>query len=219
MHTVTLHESKDETPFITTFHFTKPDEWSHVAGQFIELTVPHDDTDSRGDKRWFTMSSNPAEPTIAITTKRSEHMSSFKQALWRLKPGDAISLSEPMGDFVLPMQRSHPILFIAAGIGITPVRAIVTSADSSAHTMHALYITTPEQQVFTSELTAHTASLTLRPRRITNDEIMSEIAKLAEPYIYISGPEAFTENLFTYLRERVQKPNLIVTDYFHGYAE
>jgi ferredoxin-NADP reductase len=82
---ITLDYTENIAKNIQTFWF-KPDKpVRYVAGQFIELTLPHDNPDKRGIKRWFTLSSSPTEPLISITTKHAENIvSSFKQNLFNL---------------------------------------------------------------------------------------------------------------------------------------
>lgn len=108
----------------------------YIAGQFAELTVPHADVDKRSNKRWFTLASNPTDPHIAITTRfgQTNTRSSFKQALLKLQPGDVVQLSEPMGDFVLPLNDTIPLVWIAGGIGITPMRSMATWLAQSTDT-------------------------------------------------------------------------------------
>ena len=53
---VTLDHVEDIAQNIKTFWFKPEKSLRHVAGQFIELTIPHDNADKRGQKRWFTLS-------------------------------------------------------------------------------------------------------------------------------------------------------------------
>src|SRR5258708_897456 len=111
---------------VKTFWFQPPKGFTYTAGQFIELYIPHDNPDERGIKHWFTLSSSPTEPLISITTKYAGKKSStFKQHLFVLKPGAELYAVEPMGDFVLPQDKSIPLIFVAGGIGVTPFRSMV----------------------------------------------------------------------------------------------
>ena len=104
---------------IWQLHFSKPKDFKHQAGQYLEAVIPSKETDERGNKRWFTISSSPTEKDIIITTRLVSTHSEFKDDLFHLKSGDAISIKGPMGDFVLPT-KSTKIIWIAGGIGITP---------------------------------------------------------------------------------------------------
>ena len=56
---VTFEHSRAEAETIRTFYFRPVTPVQYTAGQFIELTLPHERPDKRGMKRWFTLSSAP----------------------------------------------------------------------------------------------------------------------------------------------------------------
>src|SRR5688572_28479949 len=122
---VILDHTEDIAENIKTFWFKPAKPVHYVAGQFTELYLPHDGADDRGTRRWFTLSSSPTEPLVSITTKFSDPGSSFKRTLAGLKPGTALALASPMGDFVLPKDASRPLVFVAGGMGITPMRSMI----------------------------------------------------------------------------------------------
>ncbi len=95
------------------------------AGQFLEWTLDHKNPDSRGVKRFFTISSSPSEDEVLLTTKIIEKPSSFKKTLKSLNPGDIILAKGPYGEFILPEDKKKSLAFIAGGIGVTPFRSIV----------------------------------------------------------------------------------------------
>ncbi len=127
---------------IYTFWFKAESMPRYIAGQFIELKIPHDNKDKRGDKRWFTLSSSPTEPMLSITTKfAAENGSSFKAALRALKPGAELNMASPMGDFVLPKDAGIPLVFVAGGIGSTPLRSMCKYMQDSGEqrNVHVIY--------------------------------------------------------------------------------
>lgn len=102
------------------FSPTTPLRWS--AGQYLELTLPHERPDARGSRRSFTIASAPAD-TIVIGTRIAEPVSSFKRALTALPPGTRLHAQHIAGDFVLPADARVPLLLVASGIGVTPFLA------------------------------------------------------------------------------------------------
>lgn len=88
-----------QSPHVISFYFSTSTKFSFQAGQYLQMTLPHDDVDEGGASRFFTMASAPHEPHIMITTKQSS--SSFKQKLFALKKGDQVRCFGPMGTFVL----------------------------------------------------------------------------------------------------------------------
>ena len=212
-------------PGILQVRFTASQPLDYTAGQFVELTVSHDKPDGRGIQRWFTLSSSPTEHTVHITTRTSARVSSFKRALSDLKPGDHISISQAMGDFVLPIQKNIPILFVVAGIGVTPVRSIVKSLIDTGirRDIQLLHIgPSPESLPYRAELQAYVPHII----DISNSEsairdctaaTKTYLTQNPEARVYVSGPEEFTEKLYSGLTQIVPASR-IVTDYFHGYA-
>src|SRR6185369_15796787 len=103
-----------------SFWFRPERPVDYIAGQFTEIYLPHSGADSRGERRWFTLSSSPTDALVSITTQFiPTEGSTFKKELFGLRPGAALKLADPMGDFVLPKDPSIPLLFIAGGLGIT----------------------------------------------------------------------------------------------------
>jgi ferredoxin-NADP reductase len=226
---LTLDEITTHAPHIATFWFKPERKMEYIAGQFIDLTLPQMTGEER-NRRWFTLSSSPTEERLAITTQIGPQNSSiYKRTLSGLTPGDIVAASEPMGDFVLPMQRTTPILFVAGGMGITPVRSIIKWLhDQRQHRpiqlLHAVH--EPADVLFDDIVTNYG----IQPTYIASEPNIewkhsvgrinaAQLISLSHPegYIYISGPESMTERLVDELREMKFPTNRVVTDYFPGY--
>lgn len=219
---VTLDYVEDLTEDIGMFWF-KPDKpVRYVAGQFTELRLPHENMDDRGDKRWFTISSSPTEPLLAITTRNShDAASSFKKQLFNLEPGSKLQLAEPMGDFVLPKDKSIPLFFIAGGIGITPMRSMIKwLADTGEkRDIKLLYAVHGHNEAIFKELFEnYDAEVEITTERLTVEQVLKFIGDASKKLIYISGPEPMTESLFKDLRKSGVDQKQLVTDYFPGYS-
>ena len=108
--------AKDTCEFI----FSRPSDISFKAGQYLEWMLPHERSDSRGVRRYFTIASAPHEDYLRLVVRFSEEGSSYKKKLRRLKEGDYIIASQRAGDFLLPSDSSVKLAFVAGGIGVTP---------------------------------------------------------------------------------------------------
>ena len=218
----TLHHIVDEAESIRSFFFKPERPLRYIAGQFIEMTLPHDHADDRGVKRWFTLSSAPGHELISITTKHAELSSTFKQALWSLQPGDTVSISEPMGDFVLPIDASKPLVFVAGGIGITPFHSIVQWLKDTKQTRHITFIysvKTEEEIVFEQTFAAdwiETIRLINEPK-VTAEKIVSYVDDIKDKQLFLSGPEPMIEALVEQFKDLGIDQNQLITDYFPGY--
>lgn len=221
----TLIERRDIAENIYSFDFAITEPINHSAGQYVNLILPHDNVDSRGKERWFSVSSAPGEKSFQITTKFiPEKSSSFKKALFELMPGDSLTVSSPMGDFVMPIDKKRQLLFVAAGIGITPYlsmfkqmaehpegRYIVfyyaLSSMREAVDVKRFIPLLKEMKYFDSE----------KGDRISSKIIYDRAKSMDNPLIYLAGPEQMTEIFRDQLVEMGIKREDIVGDYFDGY--
>lgn len=209
------------TPTISTFYFQPEKPVRYTAGQFIELHLPHEPADERGIRRWFTLSSSSTQELLAITTKRAEKPSTYKQTLFDVKVGEAVMISQAMGDFVLPRDSSIPLLFVAIGMGITPAHSMLQWLADSEQTRNitTIYAAKKEDIIFESLLRKTSKKLQfITDRRIVTADITDAASKLDNPLIFISGPEEIVEVLVAELREQGTPNNRLVTDYFPGYG-
>lgn len=87
------------SPTIFSFSFMKPVDFHFTAGQYIQIILPHEDSDEKGTTRYFSIASAPEEKEIMIVTRESN--SSFKRQLFALMPGDTIAAFGPLGTFVM----------------------------------------------------------------------------------------------------------------------
>lgn len=233
---MTLAEKKQLAPTIWSFYFEPQPAFSFIPGQFLEWSIPHPNPDSRGARRWFTINSSPTEPHVLVTTRFAEKSSSFKAALQQVKIGDQLFAHGLEGDFVLPTDKSRPLVFIAGGIGITPFRSMVKYLldRGESRDIILLYATkTVEDLIFMDIF--HEANeafglkivpIALEPPndwqgyagQISLTIIKKEIPDLENQLFYISGPEPMVEAVERLLVDlRVQKSN-IRQDFFPGYV-
>lgn len=231
----TLDHTEDIATNIKTFWF-KPERNVHqIAGQFTEIYLPHDQPDDRGIKRWFTLSDSPTDGLLSITTKYAgdDKSSSFKKHLFKLEPGAVVNLADPMGDFVLPKDTSIPIVYVAGGIGVTPIHSMVKYlADThEKRDITLLYAVNHQDDLAFTELFEN-YDLKFIPivkeanpdwkgetGTITVERILAEANKDPRSLIYLSGPEPMIEALADGLKEAGVSKNRIVTDFFPGYTQ
>lgn len=235
---VTFDHSEPQASNIVSFHFKPEKPLRYTAGQFIEIRLPHENVDDRGNKRWFTLSSAPTEDLLSVTTKFADESSgrggsSFKQALRSLKPGAGVEMSQPMGDFVLPKDPSIPLIFVAGGIGCTPYRSIIKwLADSGEkRDIHLLYgVRTADEIVFRDIFESYATKLDIAVKNpdenwkgltgsLSGECILELAGDASGKLIYISGPEPMTEAFDKDLKRLGVNKKHIVTDFFPGYAE
>ncbi len=112
------------TVFEVTFDTEKP--LSFVAGQFVSIVVPGAGPKGRDLRRAYSIASAPEIRPVELCIKIVEE-GPGTQYLYRLRPGDAVKLWAPYGDFVYKPKPNRNICFVATGTGIAPFRAMLMS--------------------------------------------------------------------------------------------
>lgn len=230
---VALVHTHKEADNITTFYFRPEKPVHYTAGQFIELTIAHDNPDERGTKHWFTLSSSPTDELLSITTKYAgdDKSSSFKKTLFGLEPGAEAVMSDPMGDFVLPKLIQTPILFVAGGIGVTPYHSMLKwlSDTGEERPIKLLYGVNSEDEIVFQDTFdkagVHATIVVNNPSpawggergRITSEMILGLKQPSEDTLIYISGPEPMVEAFEKELKKAGVKQEQLVLDFFPNY--
>ena len=231
---VVLDHIRDEAANIRTFYFRPERPIQYTAGQFTELTVPHKRPDKRGIKRWYTLSSSPTDDLLTITTKYAgdDKSSSFKKALFGLKPAAELDMAEPMGDFVLPKLIQTPLVFVAGGIGITPFHSILAwlTATKEQRPIKLLYGVRSEDEIIFQEtfrkggieptiIVSEPSEAWGGERGHISAELILDLAKPSEDaLVYVSGPEPMVEALEKDLRKAGLRKDQFVGDFFPNYT-
>lgn len=218
--------TKKITSDVTSFKFEpeQPVQWK--PGQYFHYLLPHDNEDDRGHERWFTNSAAPSEGHIAITTRlNTERSSSFKKALQALQPGDEIEADGPKGSFTIE-DPSQNYIFIAGGIGITPLRSILAEADTKGEKLKVdlLYANRTKEIPFADELDKEARNnpdlkieYIVDPNKIDIDLLKQRIKGNRNPVIYISGPEPMVKAFAKSLADIGFPEQNTKTDDFPGY--
>ncbi|WP_448248939.1 NO-inducible flavohemoprotein [Thalassotalea agariperforans] len=124
-----LVEKHQESALVTSFVFEPIDQQpviNYQVGQYIgiELTPEHSDY---VEIRQYSLSDKPNGKSYRISVKRESglHNGLMSNHLHdNLKEGDLVDLHAPAGDFFF-VDRSSPIVLISAGVGITPMQAML----------------------------------------------------------------------------------------------
>jgi NAD(P)H-flavin reductase len=94
-------------------------EMDFMPGQFVELSIP-----GAGEAP-FGFASNPlVKDSIEISIKRT---GSLTDVIHRMKTGDHFWIRGPFGNtFPIEKIEGHDVLFVAGGIGLAPLRPLIT---------------------------------------------------------------------------------------------
>jgi len=234
-----LHSELRIAPSIIDFIFKPQTKLKYAAGQYIEWTFSHPKTDSRGNRRYFTLSSSPTEEALRIGVKFYENGSSYKKNLSIIDKSMPIMLTQLAGDFILPKDQDKKLVFIAGGIGITPFRSmlkflidtkdkrdIVTFfSNSLAEDIIYKDILEDAERTLSTKTFYTLTNLDKIPTsweggkgRITSQMIMNNVPDWKERLFYLSGPHSMVTRFESELHKMgVQRTN-IKKDFFPGFV-
>ena len=100
-----------------------PDWPGHVAGQHLDVRLTA--ADGYRAEREYSIASAPDEP-VAITIERLDDGEVSPYLTEELRAGDALELRGPVGGyFVWSPEDGGPLLLVAGGSGIVPLRAML----------------------------------------------------------------------------------------------
>ncbi|WP_342050750.1 MULTISPECIES: 2Fe-2S iron-sulfur cluster-binding protein [unclassified Cupriavidus] len=115
----------DESSVVRSFHLAPADDAgiiAHHAGQHlpIRLTLPGHDAPVL---RTYTLSVAPSDTGYRISVKRDGQVSGYLHD--HVKVGDIIETRAPAGAFTIDPFVRRPAVLLAAGIGVTPMLAML----------------------------------------------------------------------------------------------
>lgn len=220
---LTLKEKIKSAPMVYDFIFTANRPMKFMAGQYLEWTLGHKNSDSRGNRRYFTIASAPSEKEIRLGVKVPDESSSFKKALLEMQPGDELMAGALAGEFNLPKDTNKKIVAIAGGVGITPFRSMVKHMieTNEKRDLVLLYVCNNESEFVYKDVFDAAQSLGVKPvymtSFITEETITKEVTDFKNRLYYISGPPGMVQAYKKLLTSMGVSTSAITTDYFPGY--
>ena len=94
-----------------------------LPGQFLTLRL-HPDPAGPPLLRSYSLSGPPGAPDYRVSVKREEHGAASEFLHTRVRAGDLLEAAAPRGTFTLRPGQT-PVLLISAGVGATPVLAML----------------------------------------------------------------------------------------------
>ena len=208
---VTVADVVAENASVTSFELAADDALpAYLPGQFLTVRVP-----GAGDPvpvRTYSLSGDPAGGRYRISVKRESHglVSSYLHA--HLRRGDLMEVAAPRGGFVLA-EGPDPVLLISAGIGLTPLLAMLylLARERSSrvvwwiHTTHDMESHAFSREVadllgrlpaaqslvyYTTPAEALAPDSAVRAGRLTA-EVVAGLGLPTDAYAYVCGPETF----------------------------
>jgi len=201
------------------FDFEKLEDIVFIEGQYGVFM--HVDKEIEGRKvRAFSIASSNNEDTFKIATKIVEEPSSFKAEMLKLKPGDYMAYNGSMGSFTLDKEKLG--VFIAGGIGITPIRGILNLIKDMNLDLecHLIYSEPREIYPFKEEFDdmENVIGHYISTVRDTKEAIYNTSLKYQNNAIYyLAGSPSFVKSITEQLAENGINNSNMKFDRFNGY--
>jgi ferredoxin-NADP reductase len=222
----------EETPRVSTITLDCASWPGHLAGQHVDVRLTAED--GYQAQRSYSIASAPGDPALALTVEQIDDGEVSQYLVGELRIGDDIEIRGPIGGyFVWSKMRGGPLLLLAGGSGIVPLRCIMRqhSAVMSDAPIRLLYSVRSQRDIiYRAELeqfAMHGAEVIFtltreQPdtwtgyRRRIDAMILKEVAWPAEmrPLAYVCGPTAFVERAATELVTLGYEPDRIKTERF-----
>ena len=228
----TVRSVTTETPAVVTIGLDPPGWPGHLAGQHLDVRLT--DEDGYQAEREYSIASAPGEPP-AITVERLEGGEVSPYLTNELRAGDELELRGPIGGyFVWEPGDGGPVMLLAGGSGVVPLRSILrhrerTGSDVQARLLYSartlpdvIYRAELDQcrdgvQVIYTLTRDKPHGWTGRTGRV-DAAMLAELAWPAEcnPLAYICGPTSFVEAAAAGLVRLGYPPERVKTERFGG---
>jgi len=227
---VTVDGLAEETPTVRTITFAVPEWPGHRAGQHLDVRLTAED--GYQARREYSIASAPGEP-VAITVERLDDGEVSSYLTGELRVGDDLEMRGPIGGyFVWDPADGGPLMLIAGGSGIVPLRAILRHRTRSGATVpvRLLYsVRTRADEIYAAELSQPADGVTVtctltreqppgwtgRTGRV-DSAMLREVAWPAHmsPLAFVCGPTSFVETVAAALVELGYEPGRVKTERF-----
>jgi ferredoxin-NADP reductase/MOSC domain-containing protein YiiM len=159
--------------------------------------------------RSYSLSGDPGLGVYRISVKREEHGVVSRWLHAHVQPGSVIEAAAPRGDFYL-VAESNPVVLFSAGIGATPVLAMLhaLSAARSGRDIRWVHTTrSPETQAFAAEVATLLGSLPHARAQVyftesqgrLNEGSIAALGLPTDATVYLCGPTQFMDDVRTAL--------------------
>jgi predicted ferric reductase len=154
----------------------------------------------------FSLSAMPRPPYLRLTAK---DLGDFSGSLARLRPGTKIMVEGPYGAFTRHAQQRQRVLLIAAGIGVTALRALLEDLPSGSRPAVILRAARPEDLVLAAEVrelvkhkrgSLHELVGRREQAPVTGPALRRLVPDLDQRDVYVCGPEGFVTTVVALIR-------------------
>jgi ferredoxin-NADP reductase len=149
----------------------------------------------------YSVSALPRPPFIRITIKAN---GDFSESVARLPAGTRVAIEGPYGVVTKHSRGGDKVLLVAAGVGVTPMRALLEDLPGDVDVVVVVRATTPEEVIFQDEMTPlvkarggrlHVLVGSRQRVRLDTRTLRDLVPDIRQRDVYICGPEGFTDRI------------------------
>jgi predicted ferric reductase len=168
----------------------------------------------------YSLSAMPRPPFLRVTVKALGDQSS---AVAHLRPGTRVFVEGPYGAFTRHVRQRDAVTLIGAGVGVTPLRALLEDLPPDVHVTVLVRASSLEDLVHREEI----QTLTAQRKGVLHEIIGSRhdaplnantlrrlLPAVAQSDVYICGPTGFTSQIATALAKLHVSPDRIHLEEF-----
>lgn len=196
------------------------------AGQYARVTFPG------APPRDYSMASWPGEPELEFHIRRIPGGAATVRVHARLKLGDRVAVDGPLGSSYLREKHAGPILCIAGGSGLAPIKSIVETAlgQGMKQPIHVYFGARTERDLYLVDhfegLEARHTNLTFTPilsaaspqprwrTGFVTDAIVQDLQDLDGWKAYVAGPPVMVDAAIEVTTSRGLRPQDLHADVF-----
>jgi ferredoxin-NADP reductase len=223
-------EVRHETAHAATLALDVPDWPGHVAGQHVDVRLTAED--GYQAERSYSIASGPEDDALELTVERIDDGEVSPYLTEVLQRGDQLELRGPIGGyFTWRAELEGPLLMVAGGSGVVPMRSMLRHRAAAGSTVPATLLLSAQHldDVFYREELQDAADggvevhITLTrgappgwdgySRRVDRD-MLAEVDPGAGARVYVCGPTAFVESTANLLVALGHPPASVYTERF-----
>jgi len=197
VHHLVLESVRHEYDEVYSYQFSSADNKNieYKAGQWGHLVAPGGEG-GKGGVRHMSFAST-AEDGHYLFSMDLSSKSDYKELFRAAKPGDKTAVFKIKGEFVIDAAEQDNVVFVAGGIGITPMRALIRDLVSrNLPVKWSLVHIARSGHLYSAELEKHCGVQQVRTNRAgAADALSASVAANPQAWYYVCGSQRFVEGI------------------------